>query len=80
MNKKAIQKILLISVVNYFLVLAVSISISLILLELFSVVLIIMTILSTFLLVYNWYFPTKPKSPLKEGFIVGLILALITFV
>jgi len=79
MNKKDIQKLLVISVVNYALILAVSFIISLILSELFSVVLIIMTILSTFLLVYHWYYTKKPQSPLKDGFIVGLILALITF-
>ena len=79
MNKKDIQKILVISVVNYALILAVSFTISLILSELFSVVLIIMTIVSTFLLVYHWYYTTKPQSPLKDGFIVGLILALVTF-
>lgn len=39
-----------------------------------------MTIISTFLLVYYWYFATKPKDPIKTGFIIGLIIALITFV
>ena len=77
MKKNDIIKILLISLVNYFLIFAVS---TFIFLEFISIAWPIMTIISTFLLVYYWYFATKPKSPIKEGFIIGLIIALVTFV
>jgi len=80
MDKKDIQRIILISVINYFLVLTVSLLISFFLPGLFSIVWITMTVLSIYLLISYWYFPVKPKYPLKEGFIVGLLVALITFV
>ena len=73
------QKIALISVINYIIVLAVSFLISFILFGLFSVIWLLMTIISIYFLVSKWYFPTQPKSPLKEGLILGLWLALCTF-
>ena len=78
MNKKDLQKILLISVINYMIVFGVSFLIS----SFFSfdVVWLLMITLSIFLLVYYWYFSAKPKSPIKEGIIIGLLLALFTFV
>jgi len=77
--KNKYQKIALISVINYIIVLAVSFLISFILFGLFSVIWLLMTIISIYFLVSKWYFPTQPKSPLKEGLILGLWLALCTF-
>ena len=79
MKKNKFQKILLISVVNYIIVLAVSFLISFIHSGLFSVTWLVMMIISIYFLVSKWYFPTEPKSPLKEGLILGLWLALCTF-
>ena len=79
MMKNKYQKIALISVINYIIVLAVSFLIWFIKFELFSVTWLVMTIISIYFLVSKWYFPTQPKSPLKEGLILGLWLALLTF-
>jgi hypothetical protein len=69
----------LIAVVNYIIVLAASFIISFIFYGLFDVTWLVMTIISIYFLVSKWYVPTEPKSPLKEGFILGLWLALFTF-
>ena len=79
MKNNKYQKMGLIFVVNYIIVLAVSFLISFILFGLFSVIWLLMTIISIYFLVSKWYFPTQPKSPLKEGLILGLWLALCTF-
>lgn len=76
MKKNDIKKIFLIAITNYFLVFAASI----ILPGFFSITWIIMIIISIYLLVYHWYFTIRPNNPLKEGFIAGVLLALITFI
>lgn len=79
MMKNKYQKIVLISVINYIIVIAVTYLISFIIFELFSVIWLVMTIISLYFLASKWYFPTEPKSPFKEGFILGLLIALFTF-
>jgi len=80
MKNNKYQKMGLIFVVNYIIVLAVSFLISFISFGLFDMTWLLMTIVSIYFLVSKWYFPTEPKTPLKEGFILGLWLALFTFV
>jgi len=79
MKNNKFQKMILISVVNYIIVLLVSIFISFIEFRLFDVTWLVMTILSIYFLVSKLYIPTAPKTPLKEGFTLGLWLALFTF-
>ena len=79
MMKNRYQKIALISVINYIIVLAVSFLILFILSVLFDVTWLVMMIVSIYFLVSQWYFSTEPKSPFKEGLILGLWLALFTF-
>ncbi|MHA1669400.1 MAG: hypothetical protein ACTSV5_02355 [Promethearchaeota archaeon] len=80
MDKKDLQKSLLISVINYVIILAVSVLVSTIFPGTFDIAWLSIIIISLFLLVYYYYFPTKPIAPLKEGIILGVLLALFTFV
>ena len=80
MKRKDIQKILMIAIINYFLILIISLGLSFILPILFDIILLIITILSTYLLMYGWYFSVRPESPLKEGLLAGSILLVVTFI
>ncbi len=40
----------------------------------------IVSVAAIFLLTRHYYFGEKPKHPLKDGFLLGILIALITFI